>query len=373
MPDEHLREAVLLAKQGQTAAALQSVKRHVRENMNDERGWYLLARLVSDERIKMEALERVLELNPYHEKARAMLRELDPRAQTFVFDNISLFDSAPSTRAVSAPQPDLFTEATYVDQVLPDVGSDFFRVAELPLQKQKAPAKAKSGGGAGEFWIGIGVILLAVMLAVGAGYYAYTYQHRGLFGLFGPDLAQVAKTGQFSIHYPTGWTGSSNAIGMVAANKDLSVLTNSNIENITAESVLSDPTIFNRIYGQDGLQMVLMVPVTPEVLAGLNANGLFAVDSGQDYVAQSVEAMEMFENEDQVKTDLVDQEIGGENGQLGYFEVMDEETDIALAVYFATTIHNGQEYMLMYFAINQPDENHGRLVKRILRSVEFTS
>lgn len=371
MPDEQLRQAVSLAKQGQTAAALQFVKRHIRENMDDERGWYLLARLVSDERIKREALERVLALNPYHEKALTMLRALDPLTDTFVFDNVSLFDSTPVPVRVVAPQYDIFTEATYADQVLPDADSDFFQVAELPLPRQKSLAKAKSG--AGEFWVGLGVILLALMLAFGVGYYAYAYQHRGLFGLFGPDLSQVANAGQFTIHYPDGWYAASSAAGVVAANTDVSMLMGNDIETVSAETLLTDPSIFDRMFGEDGLQLLIMAPVTPGVLTGLQSNGLPTLTSGRDYITQTIATMEMFANDDQVKVERDDQRIGGEAGTVGYFEIEDDKTDVALAAYIAAVTHNGQEYIFMYYAINKSGENHGRLVERILHSVEFAN
>lgn len=370
MSDEYLRQAVQLAQRGQTSDAIQYAKRHVRQNMDDERGWYLLARLVRDERIKREALARVLQINPFHEKALALLNELDARSDSFVFDNVSLFDSEPS---VQPADQDVFSEATYADQILPDADSNFFQVNQLPIATGHAAAlpRKSANGGVTEFLIGVGVLLFAVLFAVGVGYYAYAYQHRGILGLFGPDLTQVADTGAFSLHYPSGWQGIMNEGGLVAVNTDLNQLGTGEVEALTADVLLADDQLFLRAYGEAGLQLLIMTPVTPEVLASLQVSGLPPYTSARDYVERTIPEMETFQSGELFEVELTDRRIGGESGVLGITEVNAAELDLFLSLYIGAVSHNGQEYLFMYMAVGNQDQNHKRLVGRILNSVSF--
>ncbi len=368
MPDEHLRQAVLLAKQGHTDEALKFVKRHVRDNMNDERGWYLIARLVSDERIKREAIERVLQINPYHEKALALLNELDARADTFIFENVSLFDSAPP--AMPIPSQDMFTEATYANEVLPDVNSDFFRLDQLPIKTTHS--KKMSRTLLTDILITLGVVLLGGLIVVGMGYYAYAYQHRGIFGLFGPDLSKVANTGTFSVRYPSNWQGVMNDGGMVAVNSDLNRLGFGEAENLSAEVLLADEALLERTYGDDGLQLIIMTPVTPEVLAALQTSRTTSYASAHDYVQQTMSQMTSFANDDTFTTEVKDQRIGGSTGILGITQVAAPDASLYLELYMGAVTYNGREYLFMFIAVGNQEQSHARLVRRVLQSVKFS-
>lgn len=371
MSDEQLREAVALAKAGHAEEAVLYAKRYVRENMDDERGWYVLARLIADDKIKREALERVLQLNPFHENALAMLHELDARADSFVFENSPLFDSTP------APVPqthssDVFSAATYSDEVLPDVPSGYFEIEQL----QAKPAKQASRQMNAAMWellAGIGMIAFAILFAVGIGYYAYAYQHYGIFGLFGPDLSQEANVSGASIHYPAGWQGEVSDGGFAAVNTDINLLTTGGVETLSANDLLANSNFLEQVYGQDGLQLVVLTPVTPQVLASLQVSPNIAYSSARDYIQQTIGELQAFQNGDLFVANVEEQRIGGRDGVLGSTEVSDEEADLYVTVYVGAVSNRGQEYLFMYVAVGNRDMNHERLVNRILRSIKFTS
>ena len=74
---QNLRRTVIqMAKQGQTKAALNLVRDHVKQHPNDVDGWWLLANMVKNPEIQRRCLEKIIELDPDHTKARQKLSQL---------------------------------------------------------------------------------------------------------------------------------------------------------------------------------------------------------------------------------------------------------------------------------------------------------
>lgn len=77
-PPPELVQAHTLIKSGQRQAAHQVLKTYLDQNPRDADGWWLMAHAVSQPENVQKCLERVLRINPRHEKARARLAELTP-------------------------------------------------------------------------------------------------------------------------------------------------------------------------------------------------------------------------------------------------------------------------------------------------------
>ncbi len=353
MSDNFLLYVAELAKQGNRAEALKLLKAYIQKHQQDEHGWYLLAHLVEDEDIKKRALERVLRINPNHERALIVLKALHASREA-----MSIVPSV-------SPE-EVFTEATYVDEILPDPEPDFFEIGySIPSQGSSVPNWLKS------IFAGLGIIIFTFIIFAGLGYYAYRFQHLGILGLFGPDLSRVAETEDFSIHYPQNWQGFIYEDGFVAANTELSQLDAIDLSNFSAQNFFNEPPFSVDAYGDDGLQVLIMTPVTADVLSALQAQDSVAYTSADEYIRQSISSLERFDNGSSFVTALQEQQIGGEDGVLGSIEVNIDDSDLFFALYNASVRHNGQEYLFTYIAIGAEGENHERLIKRILRSVDF--
>lgn len=71
---EALKEAHLLIKAGNKAAAYPIIIEYVRENPTDYRGWWLLANAVERKELRIKALEKVLAIKPDHTAAQQALK-----------------------------------------------------------------------------------------------------------------------------------------------------------------------------------------------------------------------------------------------------------------------------------------------------------
>ncbi|NDJ87065.1 MAG: hypothetical protein GYB66_14395, partial [Chloroflexi bacterium] len=83
MSDQLLKQAAGALKSGDRSLATQYIKQHLRANPRDVRGWWAIAQLIEDPQRKIQALERVLAIDPGHEKAQRLLSELQPSSASF--------------------------------------------------------------------------------------------------------------------------------------------------------------------------------------------------------------------------------------------------------------------------------------------------
>ncbi len=81
MSDEILKRAVALAKSGKNVEALKILKSYLRQNPKDVRGWWAVANITDNPKIKRESLQRVLTLKPDHAKARQMVAVMEKAQQ----------------------------------------------------------------------------------------------------------------------------------------------------------------------------------------------------------------------------------------------------------------------------------------------------
>ncbi|MCQ3930258.1 MAG: hypothetical protein DPW16_07340 [Chloroflexi bacterium] len=359
MSEELLLKSVQLSKEGQQEQARQLVEEYTRQNPLDARGWWVMANIVEDRALQQIALKHVLELKPDNAKARAMLEELE------------------------------------IDTI--------FSIADLPppsgpLNRSKVPIRP-----ADLLLVG-GALLIVVLFVLAVGWYAYTYQHSGLFGLFGPDLSNEATTTQYSIHYPEDWEG--KIINFQSQNQDVDTVTvaaSYGIDSIvpllasqpSADAAISvligdepiglNSSIVNQSDSQlsdeeskellQSLGLVIFAPVSSEQLAEIQAQ----FESN----AENMESLEFLGIHFDINTETKDVEIDGDEAIMTSFnlslqfpeEFAESSTldvnEINISYYLATTQHNGQAYAFFMLALEESPGGQARTARRIIRSIQF--
>jgi tetratricopeptide (TPR) repeat protein len=73
-----LQEAVDTAKAGQLAEARSMLKQILRKDPTNEAAWFIYAQIADNKEHAIVCLQKVLEYNPYNERARQMLAKLKP-------------------------------------------------------------------------------------------------------------------------------------------------------------------------------------------------------------------------------------------------------------------------------------------------------
>ncbi|NDJ87064.1 MAG: tetratricopeptide repeat protein [Chloroflexi bacterium] len=403
MADEYLQHAVAAAKSGNRPRAIDLIKQHIRQYPTDERGWWALARLTDDSKIKEQCLQRVLRLNPNHEKARALLQVINTSSDIgFRFED-DRQDSTPS------PFDDAVDNSPEVESALggslfddePDVATaePVFEPVRPADQSNLSPAAStanRQNASHLEWYIGIGLVLMAILAVPLLGYYAYYYQHLGLFGLFGPDLNAVARSDEFTIRYPDDWSSE-----VVDDNRTVVVATD-NIERwsqVASQSLSIDNStgVYDGDFGADAASVlseetviIVMSRVTSEDLQQLSRQTGAQYTSFQQYIddvmaeAEANAGMELDQDGFEMKFDSDREEvkIDGDPGvfsfQTVYMKIPDEYTvflgglsEINYGVYYATVEHEGDEYLFMLVAIGDNADSHKRTARRMLRTVEF--
>jgi tetratricopeptide (TPR) repeat protein len=76
-----LQEAVDTAKAGQLAEARSMLKQILRKDQSNEMAWFIYAQIADKRENAIFSLQKVLELNPYNERARKMLEQLQPKEE----------------------------------------------------------------------------------------------------------------------------------------------------------------------------------------------------------------------------------------------------------------------------------------------------
>lgn len=391
MSQDLLRQAVAVAKQGDRQEALRLTKQYIKANSSDERGWYALAKLVNDDDIKIKALEKVLQLNPNHSKAQSMLDALVPPTLSS-----NLFDFEDDD-----DDDDLFTSRTYADErgTWFDDDDDPFEAEPPPRtepQRQRAAprpvpepqGKPKQSGSSVELLLGIGVFLLAIVGLVGLGYYAYFEQHRGLFGLFGPDLNTTVSANGIEIRHPDDWENSVESGIIVASNFQAgsSIVCPDDYGDVLFASlsgfgiVPEDGLSYNA--DESNFNMTLM-PINSQVLGQLQGcEGLRGLQTGREYVELMVDNAQIAsdssgDTEVRSDADIENKTIAGQEGVFGYVtlylrsESQNLDINFSYGSYAAAFARNGQEYLFILTVFGDGADDQQRLAERILRTIEF--
>lgn len=77
MSDQFKQKVVTMAKSGQRKEALKYAKQYIREHPDDLDAWWFVATLVKNSKVRRQCCEHILEVNPFHAEAQAMLDELN--------------------------------------------------------------------------------------------------------------------------------------------------------------------------------------------------------------------------------------------------------------------------------------------------------
>jgi tetratricopeptide (TPR) repeat protein len=76
-----LQEAVDTAKAGQLAEARSMLKQILRKDQSNEMAWFIYAQIADKRENAIFSLQKALELNPYNERARKILEQLQPKEE----------------------------------------------------------------------------------------------------------------------------------------------------------------------------------------------------------------------------------------------------------------------------------------------------
>lgn len=419
MSEQLLQQAAVAVKTGNRAQAIELIKQYIRLNPKEARGWWLLARLTENAEVKKESLRRVIRLQPDHQQASQMLAEIEAQeASLFSFND----DEAASPAWHSTGNPSALTtfdEHYHVDSgdspasPFGDVGDAgepaFGNFAERKARATPVFSRTNHRSSSQLEWaLGIGIVLLVLLAIPAIAYYAYSYQHRGLFGLFGPDLDATAATNNFSLHYPNEWQGRivEENTSVVAATQNIEAWQQLSSQNlISAESLISNNDLASQMdvaANQDTVVMV-MAPVTPEMMEHVRSETGIHYNTFAEYInAIFTEAQVGAEAFDDVKEEgvevnyhvgLSEKNVGGEPATYGSMSLqikidqdkLEDSGEDALAltfmmsflqqlnigIYMAAIPHNGTEYVFMVIALGENASNQQRTAERMLRSVEF--
>lgn len=408
MSDKILQEAVAAARAGNRQQAIDLTKQYIRSSPKEVRGWWALAKLSQDTTVKKESLKRVLRLDPHHAKAQQMMSEIEAQeVDQFPFEespSSSSFSSS-SWQSSSSSFSDS-SSATFDESYTPDTDEPVFDFKNTSSPTAKSIPQASSrGGNNAELLIGIGLILLVLIAIPAIGYYAYKYQHRGLFGLLGPDLDRIATTNAFTVHYPSEWEGRivEGNTALVAATNNIEAwerLAEQNLVNLQ-NIMYSDTSSYFTDEVVNGETVVLVVsPVTADLLQQLQNQTGIRYNSYTEYLTttygQAEAESEGFDSlkqdgiEVKYNVDLKERKIGGTEGNYGAMSLsikVDEDAlgddpfagmfaelfrNMNMGVYMASVTHNQQEYAFMLIAFGEDAPKHDRTAQRILNSLEFT-
>jgi hypothetical protein len=133
-----LQQAIDAAKAGDRVTARRILKQVLREDQNNETAWFLYAQVTDKPEHAVSSLKKVLEINPYNERARKMLDQMTPK---------------------EAPKPD------------PNAPWDYDRFIEKQAQAQggKKPVKKNSQNNR---YIAIGAVVVLFFLLCLGGFFA---------------------------------------------------------------------------------------------------------------------------------------------------------------------------------------------------------
>lgn len=206
---ESITQVVMrLGKAGKKQEAIDLVRQYVQQHPDDLEGWWCAANIVPNPRIKMQAVQKVLQINPNHAKAKQMLAKLQSMqhgaqqpAVTRTTENpfeykASLPQTGPFTapiEEVDQPPPSSAVRATRGGATLPSTGP-----LDLTISKKK-PDVAISDETA---WTLVGIVVVVAIILIGGVIYWYTQIRDTSTDL---EFSETAAVEEISIKYPEDW------------------------------------------------------------------------------------------------------------------------------------------------------------------------
>lgn len=400
MADDLLQKAASLAKAGQRAEAILTLKQYLREQPTDSRAWWALARITDDAETKRKSLERVLKLKPDHDKARDMLSEMDSynailegELETNVFasptpppvaqppkraDGLGGFLQAKVSEGAQAAKPTSpFTGTAQIEKAENAADDDFFSPEAMKRAKEKTRGKT-------DIYIGAGMIVLACVLVIGAVWYAYNERHLGIFGLFGPDLSKEVSNGDVTIHYPEEWSAralSENNRIYISSHNPQYIEGDFDVTSLASGTIILTDAQTLEFLGMDSLDDLTSYSLISFDKYSTSEFGGLA-GSAQLYIDLVANLLELeAENTDsnvEFETNKSDISIDGEDGKFTAIKFGGKTGDIQIdelyiSFYFATTRHGSDEYLFTMIAIEEEFGDREQLARRIVRSIEFSN
>jgi hypothetical protein len=213
--DSQLVEAYELIKAGQRTQAGQLLRDYLSAQPNDPNGWWLMAHAVSKPEAMQKCLEKVLELDPGHTKARDKLArvqaQLAPAVDFVMPDDMTPHDVPPNHERFDWGN----LMAGRVSSGLPartssgnDIWSPPSRDLELP-EPSKLPARTttwqppKGHKDHTNTYIGLGLLVVAIVVL--AGLLAYKAAGEGWIGRTDQTVAGTISTDSYTVKFPTTW------------------------------------------------------------------------------------------------------------------------------------------------------------------------
>lgn len=368
-----LDQAIELVEAGDTVQAARLVKDYLRENPKDPAGWWVLAQVTEDASKQMEWVKRVLRLQPDHAEARALMIELGgeppplPQPQTSIVDTDTEISADETPRRRRGKKKD-----------------------KQPKRQKPSKKKKSRPPGRGD-WVA-SVVLFVVFngLVAGGAWYGYTFEHLGLFGLFGPDLTNSADTQSFSINYPTEWQGSVvNDTVVVASDQDVDLeqMAQDLVPDVKPDQLIfSDGRLLAESLGLDGrveeVVVMVMTPVTEEVKFRLFTLTDTVYLTAREFVEDQTQKQErpvVDEGiEAQIRSTRETIEIDGREWLFAYVirDLRIGDHELHMGTYYAlfnksTEDLEAEEYLLIVSVFGNDADNHDDIVRRMLRTIEF--
>lgn len=210
--DELFQHALSLAKQGHTDQALQALKQYLKQSPTDVRAWWVLANVVNDVDVKRKSLARVLQLQPDHAKAKAMLDSLDATSPSWLNVQAKPSEAFKTMTATPSPVPDPVSMVDNAAFSMPIAGAAAPIASPAPspklpsmneLQEKRAkiqadsPLRRKQHRAVSPAVVVLGTLAALIVIALGVLVYLRFFT--------GPDLAESADNELVAIRYPRNW------------------------------------------------------------------------------------------------------------------------------------------------------------------------
>jgi predicted Zn-dependent protease len=218
---DQLQRAYQLIKVGDKQAALDILRPICRDYPNNEEAWWLAAHALSDPQQVRQALQRVLQINPFHEKALAKLDKVNLRLTT-----------------LAQPTPAVKLETTALPK---------------PTSELTPPKQASGQGG----WLVLGAVSLVLVVVTVVGVWVVLSGNSEEAAITLPTRVSTVvagvqanatftpiptKTRPVSSPLPPTWTPSPTFT------PDTSIITNTPISFATPVRATADPALFGDTY-----------------------------------------------------------------------------------------------------------------------------
>ena len=412
MSDQFKKKVVDMAKSGQRQEALQYAKQYIRQHPDDLDAWWFVATLVKNPKVRRQCCEHILEMNPFHGEAQAMLDGLNaaeqasaqPQASPFTVESsVSPFAEKPAPVQESYADPLGMSGATQapptsvgipsVDEFFDDEDNNSanpfanksnlaqtdLRPLGMQMQADMAKSKpAKSPAGmlddntAFALVAVVGVIAVLCIVGVVAGY---------VFGWFGEatkdspvELTQTANNELFIMQYPENWKVNHYANNrMVTTNRTLV-----NTDEIDPWFKFSEG--LNALYPSEAFWDFAITVEEKAAGEELFVAIMQPIPQPADYIIDNMisETKEYYEGDIflySIKLDTEDKPITVDEVNAEFRELNAElsllGSDSTFDFYFVYLVKDEQHYLFTAM-VTQPQKNNWNLVARdIAESIVF--